>query len=349
MIRFIRVSAGSPPRRARPPPGTGARRKPAYDGPVTNPLSLLAERWHPTPQHVRRAALAALVMSVVIVVTGGAVRLTDSGLGCTTWPACTGGSVTPTPEMGVHGIIEFTNRMLTYVLSAAIGWFILAARCAKPWRRSLTKLGWAQFWLVFSNAVLGGITVLTDLNPYVVALHMVAALGLVWAAVLGWERSKEGDGAPHPLAAPGIQRFARVLVASVGALVLVGTLVTGAGHHPGSAGTWRIPIDYDRLAQAHADLVFLSVGLTLAALLVFAAVKAPAAARARVRELFVLLLLQGVLGFVQYFTDAPEVMVGLHMLGATVIWGAALRVPLALRTRAGIPAQSAAPSTELVA
>ncbi|GLW52619.1 COX15/CtaA family protein [Kitasatospora phosalacinea] len=317
---------------------------------MTNPLSLLAERWHPTPQHVRRAALAALVMSVVIVVTGGAVRLTDSGLGCTTWPACTDGSVTPTPEMGVHGVIEFTNRMLTYVLSAAIGWFILAARCAKPWRRSLTKLGWSQFWLVVSNAVLGGITVLTDLNPYVVALHMVAALGLVWTAVLSWERSKEGDGAPHPLVAPGIQRFAQVLVAAIGALVLVGTLVTGAGHHPGSAGTWRIPLDYDRLAQAHADLVFLAVGLTLAALLVFAAVKAPPAARARVRELFVLLLLQGVLGFVQYFTDAPEVMVGLHMLGAAVIWGAALRVPLALRGRAAVPDRSAAaPAAELVA
>ncbi|MFD8595776.1 heme A synthase [Kitasatospora sp. NPDC059646] len=338
------------PRNARATrPAAGRRVKPAYHGPVTNPFSLLAAHWHPSPQHVRRAAMAAVVMSVVIVVTGGAVRLTDSGLGCTTWPTCTDGSVTPTPAMGIHGVIEFTNRMLTYVLSAAVGWFILAARCSKPWRHSLTRLGWAQFWLVMSNAVIGGITVLTHLNPYVVGLHMVAALGLVWTAVLGWERSKEGDGEPRLLVAPAIHRFAQVLVASIGALAMVGTLVTGAGHHPGSAGTPRITLDYDRLTQAHADLVFLSVGLTLAAVLVFAAVKAPAAARARVYELFGLLLLQGVLGFVQYFTDAPEIMVGLHMLGAALIWGAALRIPLALRSRSGIPAQATAPDAELVA
>ncbi|MFJ8439136.1 COX15/CtaA family protein [Kitasatospora griseola] len=321
---------------------------------MTNPFSLLAERWHPSPQHVRRAAMAALVMSVVIVVTGGAVRLTASGLGCTTWPRCTAESLTPTPEMGINGIIEFTNRMLTYVLCAAVGWAILAARCAEPWRRSLTKLGWAQFWLVMSNAVLGGITVLTGLNPYIVAAHMVAAMALVWVAVVMWERTREGDGAPRALVAEPIRHLAQVLVGAIGLLVLAGTVVTGAGHHPGASSkdgkpVYRIPIDYDRLVQAHADLVFLSVGLTLAALLVFAAVKAPPAARARVRDLFALLLLQGVLGFVQYFTDAPEIMVGLHMLGSALILGAALRIPLALRSRSEIPAQAAAPSTELVA
>lgn len=99
---------------------------------MRTPSSLLAERWQPSAVVVRRAALAALVMSIVIVVTGGAVRLSASGLGCTTWPRCTGESLTPTPEMGLHGIIEFTNRMLTYVLCAAVGWAILAARCAAP-------------------------------------------------------------------------------------------------------------------------------------------------------------------------------------------------------------------------
>ncbi|MFI9785770.1 heme A synthase [Kitasatospora sp. NPDC051984] len=321
---------------------------------MTNPFSLLAERWHPSAQHVRRAAMAALVMSVVIVVTGGAVRLTASGLGCTTWPRCTAESLTPTPEMGINGVIEFTNRMLTYVLCAAVGWAILAARCAKPWRRSLTKLGWAQFWLVMSNAVMGGITVLTGLNPYIVAAHMVAALALVWVAVVQWERTREGDGAPRALVAEPIQRLAQVLVLTISLLVVAGTAVTGAGHHPGASSkdgkpVYRIPIDYDRLVQAHADLVFLSVGLTLAALLVFAAVKAPPAAGARVRELFGLLMIQGVLGFVQYFTDAPEIMVGVHMLGSALILGAAVRIPLALRTRAEIPAQATAPSTELVA
>ncbi|MDH6125984.1 COX15/CtaA family protein [Kitasatospora sp. GP82] len=319
---------------------------------MRTPSSLLADRWHPTAETVRRAALAALVMSVVIVVTGGAVRLTASGLGCTTWPRCTGESLTPTPQMGVHGIIEFTNRMLTYVLCAAIAWATLAARSHKPWRRSLTKLGWTQFWLVMSNSVIGGITVLTGLNPYSVAVHMISAMGLVWVALLMWERTKEGDGAPQPSVSRPIIQLSYVLITVIGLLVAVGTVVTGAGHHPGAPGkdgkpVPRIPIDYDRLAQAHADLVFLSVGLTLAVIFVFAAIKAPPAARARVRDLFVLLLVQGTLGFVQYFTDAPEVMVGLHMLGAALIWAAALRIPLALRTRSAEDPAPAAPTKAL--
>ncbi|MBO1417014.1 COX15/CtaA family protein [Streptomyces sp. FH025] len=306
---------------------------------------------------VRRAAFAALVMSVVIVVTGGAVRLTASGLGCTTWPRCTDESLTPTAEMGFHGVVEFTNRMLTYVLSAAVGWAILAARCHLPqpsaggtpiWRRSMTKLGWAQFWLVMSNAVLGGITVLTGLNPYTVALHMIAAMALVWVALLMWERSKEGDGAPELAVARPIHQLSYVLVAAIGLLVAAGTLVTGAGHHPGTPQdnkiVPRIPIDYDRLAQFHADFAFVSVGLSIAVIFVFAAVKAPQPAKARARELLAVLLLQGLLGFVQYFTDAPELMVGLHMLGAALTWIAALRVPLALRTRADVPAPERLPA-----
>ncbi|WP_371479102.1 heme A synthase [Kitasatospora sp. NBC_00315] len=315
---------------------------------MRTPSSLLAERWQPSAAVVRRAALAALVMSIVIVVTGGAVRLTASGLGCTTWPRCTGESLTPTPAMGLHGVIEFTNRMLTYVLCAAVGWAILAARCARPWRRGLTRLGWAQFWLVMSNAVIGGITVLTGLNPYTVAVHLVSAMALVWVALLMWERSKEGDGPPRPAVAPPIVRLSYVLVTVIGLLVAAGTLVTGAGHHPGTPQdnrmVPRIPLDYDRLAQAHADLAFVSVGLALAVVFVLAAVKAPPAARSRARELFVVLLAQGLLGFVQYFTDVPELLVGVHMFGATLVWIAALRIPLALRLRADEDAPEAAPA-----
>ncbi|MET8544176.1 COX15/CtaA family protein [Kitasatospora sp. NPDC004799] len=324
---------------------------------MPNPFSLLAERWQPSAAMVRRATFAALVMSVVIVVTGGAVRLTASGLGCSTWPRCTPESLIPTPEMGYYGVVEFTNRMLTYVLSAAVGWAILAARCHRPWRHSMTRLGWGQFWLVMSNAVLGGITVLTGLNPYTVALHMVAAMALVWVALLMWERAKEGDGPPELVVPRPVHRLSYVLVTVIGLLVAAGTLVTGAGHHPGTPRdnkiVPRIPIDYDRLAQFHADFAFVSVGLAIAMIFVLAAVKAPQPARARAKQLLAVLLLQGVLGFVQYFTDAPELMVGLHMLLAALTWIAALRIPLALRTRADaapadqLPAQ-AAPQTASV-
>lgn len=137
-------------------------------------------------------------MSVVIVVTGGAVRLTGSGLGCDTWPKCTGDSLIVTQEQGFHGAIEFGNRMLTYVLCAAVGWAITAARCAKPWRRSLTRLGWLQFAIVMGNAVLGGITVLTGLNPYSVAGHFMLATSLITVTTITWQRTREGDGPARP-------------------------------------------------------------------------------------------------------------------------------------------------------
>ncbi len=125
----------------RHPPRENMHKAPPTIGPVQTPLAYIAQRWTPTPQTVRRAALSAVVMSVVIIVTGGAVRLTGSGLGCDTWPKCTDDSLFATPEQGIHGAIEFGNRMLTYVLSAAVGWAIVAASAAKPGRRGLSRLG----------------------------------------------------------------------------------------------------------------------------------------------------------------------------------------------------------------
>ncbi len=168
---------------------------------VRNPLAFIAARWTPDPRTVRRAALVALVMSVVIVVTGGAVRLTGSGLGCPTWPKCTEDSLTNTSEMGVHGVIEFGNRLLTYVLCAAVGWAIIAARSQKPFRRGLTRLGWAQFWIVMGNAILGGIVVLVGLNPYTVAAHFLLSTALIAVATVMWQRTREGDAAPRPWSA----------------------------------------------------------------------------------------------------------------------------------------------------
>jgi cytochrome c oxidase assembly protein subunit 15 len=206
---------------------------------LRNPLAFIAERWTPDPRTVRRAALAALVMSVVIVVTGGAVRLTGSGLGCPTWPECTDGSLTTTRAMGWHGAIEFGNRMLTYVLCAAVGWAIIAARSQKPWRRSLTRLGWAQFWIVMSNAVLGGIVVLVGLNPYTVAAHFLLTTALMTVATVMWQRTREGDSAPRPLVGKAVEQLVWFLVVASVLLIAVGTVVTGAGPHPGRSSASR--------------------------------------------------------------------------------------------------------------
>ncbi|HET9379751.1 MAG TPA: COX15/CtaA family protein [Streptomyces sp.] len=308
-----------------------------------NPLAFLADRWTPRPETVRRAALSALVMAVIIVVTGGAVRLTGSGLGCPTWPKCTADSLTATGEMGVHGVIEFGNRMLTYVLCAAVGWAIVAARCEKPYRRSLTRLGWAQFWIVMSNAVLGGIVVLVGLNPYTVAAHFVATSALIAVATVMWQRTREGDAPRRPLVGAAVRQLVWVLAGASTLLILVGTVVTGAGPHAGdSSEVERMPLDWETVAKAHAVLAWIVVTLTFALWFVLKAVDAPHGPLGRTRELFLVLLAQGGIGYAQYFTDLPELLVGLHMLGSALTWIAVLRVLLSLRERP--PAGTAVPN-----
>ncbi|MET9886760.1 COX15/CtaA family protein [Streptomyces sp. NPDC006430] len=311
---------------------------------VLTPLAYLASRWTPSPRTVRRAALAALLMSVAIVVTGGAVRLTGSGLGCDTWPKCTDDSLIVTQEQGFHGAVEFGNRMLTYVLCAAVGWGIVTARSATPWRRSLTRLGWLQFFIVMGNAVLGGITVLTGLNPYSVAGHFLLATSLITVTTITWQRTGEGDAAPRPRVPGPVRKLAWALLATTLALIAAGTVVTGSGPHAGdSSEIKRMPFDWAATAHVHAISAWLVCALAVAMWLVLRVVDAPVDTRARARDLLLVLLAQGAVGYVQYFTHVPEVLVAAHMLGSCLVWIAALRVALSLRERpaaqADIPAQ----------
>ncbi|MEU6126631.1 COX15/CtaA family protein [Streptomyces sp. NPDC047123] len=310
-----------------------------------NPLAFIAERWTPTQRTVQQAALISLVMTVVIVVTGGAVRLTGSGLGCPTWPKCTDQSLTATSEMGFHGVIEFGNRMLTYVLCAAVGWAIIAARSQKPMRRSLTRLGWTQFWLVMGNAVLGGIVVLVGLNPWTVAAHFLLSSALIAVAGTMWQRTREGDAEPRPLVGKAVVQLVWVLVAASVLLIAVGTVVTGSGPHAGdSSDVPRMGFDWEAVSKLHAVLAWIVVTLTFALWFVLKAVDAPPGPLARTRQLFLILLSQGAIGYVQYFTDLPELLVGLHMFGSCLVWIAVLRVLLSLRERpvttADLPAQA---------
>jgi heme a synthase len=325
-------------------PGKNPPGLPAYHGSVVSPVRYIVQRWTPAQRTLRRAALSALVMSVIIVVTGGAVRLTGSGLGCDTWPKCSGDSLFATPEMGPHGAIEFGNRMLTYVLCAAVGWTIVAARAMKPERRGLSRLAWAQFWIVMGNAVIGGVTVLTELNPYTVAGHFLLATSLITVALVTWQRAREGDAPPRPLAGPRLKRLAVALTAATGILVVVGTVVTGAGPHAGdSSEVPRIPADWEAVTRVHAALAWAVVALAGALWLALRRVEAPAAARARSRELLLVLASQIAIGYAQYFSDVPEFLVGLHLLGSTLVWIAVLRVLLSLRER-GTPASTTFPA-----
>ncbi|MFI5758728.1 heme A synthase [Streptomyces sp. NPDC051569] len=314
---------------------------------VLTPLAYIARRWTPSPRALQRAALSAVVMSVLIVVTGGAVRLTGSGLGCDTWPKCTDDSLFATPAQGIHGAIEFGNRILTYVLCAAVGWAIIAARSTKPWRRGLTRLAWSQFWIVMGNAVLGGITVWAGLNPWTVAGHFLLATTLLTVTTVTWLRTREGDGAPRPRVPRPVSKLSWTLVVSALVLIAAGTVVTGSGPHAGdSSDVPRMPFDWATTAHVHAVFAWIVCALALALWLALRVVDAPADTRARSRDLLLVLLAQGGIGYVQFFTDLPEALVAVHMLGSCLVWIAVLRVALSLRERprttADIPAQSGA-------
>ncbi|MGW0559175.1 COX15/CtaA family protein [Streptomyces sp. NPDC003016] len=308
---------------------------------VLTPLALIARRWTPTPRTLRRAALAAVVMTVVIIVTGGAVRLTGSGLGCDTWPKCTDDSLFATPAQGIHGAIEFGNRMLTYVLSAAVGWAIIAARSTKPWRRGLTRLGWLQFWIVMGNAVIGGITVWAGLNPWSVAGHFLLANALLTVAVITWQRTREGDTAPRPRVPRPVRKLSWALLVTSGLLIALGTTVTGSGKHAGdSSDVPRMPWDWIDAAHVHAVAAWVVCALAIAMWFVLRVVDAPDDTRARARDLLVVLVAQGAVGYVQFFAEVPEILVGIHMLGSSLMWIAVLRLALSLRER---PLEGAVP------
>jgi cytochrome c oxidase assembly protein subunit 15 len=271
---------------------------------------------------VSRVALVNLVANGAIVVTGGAVRLTGSGLGCPTWPRCTDESFVATPELAGHGAIEFGNRLLTFVLAAAaVALVVVVFRSA---RRDLRPLAVLAFLGIPAQALLGGVTVLTGLNPWTVAAHFLLSSVLVAVSTVLWLRSRE-PGVGQPV----VRRPLALLVGGIAAVTAVvlalGTVVTGSGPHSGdldgsgqpSGG--RMGFDPETISQVHADVVFLLVGLTVAMLVALYATDAPGRVTRAARDLLVVQLVQGLVGFAQYFTGLPVVLVLLHMLGAVLV------------------------------
>jgi heme a synthase len=290
---------------------------------------------------LRSLALASLIGNVALVVTGAAVRLTKSGLGCPTWPRCTEESYVTTPEMGVYGVIEFGNRVLGVALGLiALATFVAAVR-HRPRRRSLILLALAAGLGIPGQGVIGGITVLTDLNPWVVGLHFLLSMGLVAVTYTLWTRTAEGDGPPRPVVPRPLRQLAGVIALVSVAVIVVGVIVTGSGPHAGDAGAKRNGLDPATISQAHADLVFLLVGLSVAMWFGLRAAGAPPAAVRAAGALVVVELGQGLIGFVQYFTHLPVILVGFHMLGAALVWIATLAMLRGLRVR---PEVTAAPA-----
>ncbi|WP_127501457.1 COX15/CtaA family protein [Actinoplanes solisilvae] len=291
---------------------------------------------------LRPLALASLVANVALVVTGAAVRLTGSGLGCPTWPRCTDASYTTTSEMGVHGIIEFGNRLLTFVLVALAVACVAAAWFSRPRRRSTIVLSLAVLFSIPLQGVVGGITVLTNLNPWVVGLHFLVSMVIIAFAYALWKRTGEGDGGRIRLVPRPLTHLSWLLSVVSAAVIVLGVIVTGSGPHAGDEEAKRNGLDPATVSQAHADVVFLLVGLTIALVFALRAVKAPRQAVRAAVALLVIELAQGLIGFVQYFTHLPVVLVGFHMLGAALVWTATLAVLWSQRERPDVPATPAA-------
>jgi cytochrome c oxidase assembly protein subunit 15 len=289
--------------------------------------------WVRSPVTLRRAALASLAANVALVITGGAVRLTDSGLGCPTWPRCTDTSYVATSAMGIHGAIEYSNRMLISVLLVIAVFGTLSALLQRPRRRRVTVLSLVGLATIPAQAVLGGITVLTHLNPWVVAGHFLLSIVIITVTYAFWAATGETD-APSVPTVPGAVRLLVFATAAAAALVIIaGTVVTGSGPHAGDAHARRTGLDPGTVAQGHADLVFLLIGLSIGCFFALRTIGARAAVK-RAGWLLAILAAQAVIGFVQYATHLPPLIVGAHLAGAAAVWIGTLALVYATRTRA---------------
>ena len=267
-----------------------------------------------------------LIFQTGIVLTGGVVRLTGSGLGCPTWPECSGDSYTPVHGQieGFKSWIEFGNRLLTFALVLACALSILAVLISK--RKDLRLLVLGQFAGIFGQAILGGITVLTDLHPLPVAGHFVLSIiliagaqSLLTKAKVPYERSRLGKNALHALS--------RGHVGLTFIVIAAGTLVTGSGPHAGDVAAPRFGFDVQTIAWLHADIVIALLGLSLA-YVIYASTPVPT--KRLLKFFFLAALLQGAIGYIQYFLGLPELIVALHMLGSTLVWISAWKVWLSV-------------------
>jgi cytochrome c oxidase assembly protein subunit 15 len=279
---------------------------------------------------LRRALYGVLlVLQAGLVLTGGAVRLTGSGLGCPTWPECTPGSYTPVPHQAegqLHAWIEFGNRLLTFAL-IAVALAVLAHVFVKK-RKDLRLLALGQVLGILGQGVLGGITVLTDLHPLPVAAHLLLSIILIGGATSLYDRREIGviRVKPAEKITANLSHFHIWLTFIV---IVLGTLVTGSGPHAGDEQARRFGFDIRSVAIIHADAVIALLGLTLA---LYVAVRLNPLHRRRVLIFAAISLAQGAIGYIQYFTGIPEIIVAAHLLGATLVWIAAWRIRLGLTT-----------------
>ena len=279
-----------------------------------------------TDKAIQKSILTLLViLQCAIVVTGGAVRLTGSGLGCPTWPQCSGTSYKPVPHQAqgaLHAWIEFGNRLITVllvlvILVAVIGALLWSRKFEQAAKRKIQALALFQIVGIIAQIVLGGITVLTHLNPVAVASHFLLSIVVIAGALSLRHRVLMR---PRSVTTTPIRELTQGIFALTAFVITLGTVVTGSGPHAGDIAAKRFPFDARTVAWLHADSVIALISLSIGLYLLFYVKGSEVELRHKVGQFISIALGQGIIGYTQYFTHLPELLVAAHLLGATLLW-----------------------------
>jgi cytochrome c oxidase assembly protein subunit 15 len=274
------------------------------------------------PRPFLRATQVALGLVVLNIVSGAAVRLSDSGLGCPDWPTCSRHHLTP--PLSLHPAIEFSNRMVVVALCLVAAGVLVVAVRRRPRRRDLLWLSAGLIGGILAEAVIGGVVVYSKLNPYVVMTHFMVGIALLTVALALALRAGRAPGGGVSMVKPSVRRLSGWMIGVLVLAIAAGTATTGAGPHAGGKGAKRIPVPLSDMARTHAEIVLALGALTLAMLYLLERTRAPQRVAQRGRILLAVMVAQGVVGYTQYFTHLPPVLVGVHVLGVTVLWSAML-------------------------
>jgi cytochrome c oxidase assembly protein subunit 15 len=280
-----------------------------------------------SPPAYRRVTLFALLALTFIVVTGGAVRLTGSGLGCPDWPTCASNRVVAPWEY--HAMVEFVNRTITGLVSVAVMLAVLGSLVRRPRRRDLLWLSLGLVAGVIGQIVLGGLTVLFELRPGFVMAHFLVSMVLLANAVVLHHRAGRPPGPTRPAVGADLLALGRLEVACAGLVIFLGTIVTSSGPHGGDEHAERLPFLLPDVTRLHGIAVMLFLGVTLVTLWRLRRAGVAGGILRRSEVLLAVLVAQAGLGYVQYFTGVPAVLVAFHIAGATAVWVAVLRLHLA--------------------
>lgn len=286
-----------------------------------------------SPAAYRRITFVTALLLAVIIVTGGAVRLTGSGLGCPDWPNCDPGHLTPRSASDINAMVEFLNRVFTTLVSIAVGIAVIGSLLRTPRRRDLTWLSLGLVAGFIAQAVLGGLVVLYKLQPQFVMAHFLVSLVLLGNAIVLHRRAGQPPGPARLRVAPAVQQAGFAMLVSISIVAIAGTVVTASGPHGGDAHAKRFSFLIPQVAEVHGTTVVVFLGLVLLTFWLLRRTRAPLEDQRRLGLVLVVACAQAAIGYIQYFNGIPALLVGFHIAGATAVFATVLHFYLHLFER----------------